>query len=121
MRYLGIDVHVSTTVFCLLDGTGEVVEQGSVPTTVAALQELVKRLTQGDPPTVGQEVGKMSYLVHDALTAVGVPIKSFNAHHLRMIARSTSSTRVAAVFAVRRPQDDGQEPRPLHEKAMRRS
>ena len=92
MRYLGIDVHVSTTVFCLMDATGEIVEQSSIPTTVLALQELTRRLRLVDELVVGQEVGKMSYLVHDAVTAVGVPIKSFNAHHLRMIASSRKKT-----------------------------
>ena len=28
MRYLGIDVHVNTSVWCLLDATGKLVERG---------------------------------------------------------------------------------------------
>jgi transposase len=92
MRYLGIDVHVATTVFCLLDAAGEVAERGTIATTAIALQKLARRLRQVDQLIVGQEVGKMSYLVHDALTAIGITIKSFNAHHLRMIASSRKKT-----------------------------
>lgn len=92
MRYLGIDVHVATTVFCVLDTNGELVDKGSIPTTTMALQALAQRLLQTGEIVVGQEVGKMCYFVHDALTTVGVKVKSFNAHQLRMIASSRKKT-----------------------------
>ena len=60
MRYLGIDVHVKTSVWCLLDETGKVEERGKVPTTAPDLTALLKRLTQDDNLVAGQEVGKMS-------------------------------------------------------------
>ena len=35
MRYLGIDVHPKSTVWCLLDAQGEVRRAGKVPTSAA--------------------------------------------------------------------------------------
>ena len=87
MQYLGIDVHVQSTVWCLLDDDGKVVERGKVPTTAAELTELVQRLSAQDELSVGQEVGKLCHLVHDTVTAAGVKILSFNAHHLRKNSR----------------------------------
>ncbi len=37
-------------------------------TTVPALGELVTKLSRQGDPRVGQEVGTMAYLVHDAIT-----------------------------------------------------
>jgi hypothetical protein len=46
MRYLGMDVHVKSTVWCLLDVAGEVVEKGKSLTTAAELTGLVQRLAK---------------------------------------------------------------------------
>ena len=88
MRYLGIDVHVTTSVWCLLDATGKLVERGKTPTTAPELTTLVQRLSAQDELLAGQEVGKLSHFVYDTLTAAGVQILSFNAHQLRMICSS---------------------------------
>jgi len=46
-----------------------------------------------------QEVGTLTYLVHDAVTTAGTPILSFNAQQLRMIAASRNNRdRVAAMM-----------------------
>ncbi len=86
MHYLGIDVHSIASVWCLLDEKGEIRARGKVETTVPALGELVAELSRQDALRVGQEVGTMAYLVHDAVTGAGVEILSFNAHPLRRIA-----------------------------------
>ena len=67
MRYLGIDVHSQTSVWCLLDERGEVCGRGRVETTVAGLESLVTELSASDKLRVGQEVGAMAYLVHDVV------------------------------------------------------
>lgn len=91
MRYLGLDVHTGATVWCLLDGAGEVAGRGKVATTAEELTRLVEQVDEGGL-TVGQEVGTMSYFVHDVLAAQGLSIQSFNAHALRMIASSRKKT-----------------------------
>jgi transposase len=92
MRYLGLDVHTKATVWHLLDGEGQTVETGKTATTAEALTALVRRLAEQDELLVGQEVGKMTYLVHDVLTAANVRVLAFNAWHLRMVAASRKKT-----------------------------
>jgi hypothetical protein len=72
MRYLGIDVHVSTTVWCLLSDVGEVVAQGKTSTTQEDLTELIAKVDGPQDLLVGQEVGTLAYFVHDLLTALKV-------------------------------------------------
>lgn len=92
MRYLGLDVHAAATVWCLLDESGKVVERGKTPTTAPALTALVGRAGNSHELLVGQEVGTMSYFVHDVLSAAGVTILSFNAGQLRVITSSRKKT-----------------------------
>ena len=42
MRYLGMDVHAKSTVWCLLDAQGEVRREGKVPTSATGLTALVQ-------------------------------------------------------------------------------
>ncbi len=92
MQYLAIDVHSQASVWCLLGEDGEIRARGKVETTVPALGELVKGLSGRESLRVGQEVGTMAYLVHDAVSGAGAKILSFNAHPLRMIASSRKKT-----------------------------
>ncbi len=98
MRYLGMDVHAKSTVWCLLDAQGEVVSEGRTPTTAPALAALVRELGPAGEVLAGQEVGTLTYLVHDAVTAAGTPLLSFNAQQLRMIAASRKKTRWSTSF-----------------------
>ena len=59
--------------------------RGKAETTVPALGELLAELSRQGELRVGQEVGTMAYLVHDAVAGAGAEILSFNAHQLRMI------------------------------------
>ena len=92
MRYLGMDVHAKSTVWCLLDAQGEVRREGKVPTSAAGLAALVQELGTDEEVLAGQEVGTLTHLVYDTLTAAGTTILSFNAHQLRMIAASRKKT-----------------------------
>jgi predicted NBD/HSP70 family sugar kinase len=58
VKYLGMDVHGKSTVYCLLNAGGEIVERGSISTTDPALTELIKRLLSTDTLLCGQEVGR---------------------------------------------------------------
>jgi predicted NBD/HSP70 family sugar kinase len=70
VRYLGIDVHVQATVWCLLDSSGTIIERGKTPTTSPALTSLVHRLSAEEELLVGQEVGRLCQFVHDTVTRV---------------------------------------------------
>jgi hypothetical protein len=67
MRYLGIDVHVSTTVWCLLNEAGEVTATGKVPTTQEGLSRMPSEAGGPRDLVIGQEVGKMTAFVQDVL------------------------------------------------------
>ena len=114
MNYLGIDVHSKTTVWHLLDTTGETVKRGKVPTTGPALRELLAELTADGEFIVGQEVGTMTYFVHDLVTAAGIKILSFNAQHLRMIAASRKKTDRRDAYWIAKALQAGMTPHPVY-------
>jgi transposase len=112
VKYLGIDVHSSASVWCLLDQSGEQLERGRTPTTYPALRELASRLGEDDDLLAGHEVGGQVYLVHDAVTAAGVTIQAFNAAHLRMIAASRKKTDKHDAFWIAKALQTGMTPHP---------
>ena len=114
MRYLGMDVHGKSTVWCLVDERGEVWREGRTPTTTAALTALVRELAAEGEVLAGQEVGTLTYLVHDAVTAAGTTILSFNAHQLRMIAASRKKTDRRDAYWIARALQSGMYPHPVY-------
>jgi transposase len=114
VQYLGIDVHSIASVWCLLDEDGEIRARGKVETTVLALGELVAEFLKQGELRVGQEVGTMAYLVHDAVAGAGVEILSFNAHQLRMIASSRKKTDRRDAYWIARALQSGMYPHPVY-------
>jgi transposase len=114
VQYLGIDVHAKASVWCLLDEDGEIRARGKVETTVPALGELVVELSEQGELCVGQEVGTMAYLVHDAIAGAGAQILSFNAHQLRMIACSRKKTDRRDAYWIARALQSGMYPHPVY-------
>jgi transposase len=114
VKYLGIDVHSAASVWCLLDEDGEPVATGRSDTTFPALRDLASELAADDELVVGQEVGSQVYLVHDAIRAGGVPILSFNAAHLRMIAASRRKTDRRDAYWIARSLQTGMTPHPVY-------
>ena len=114
MRYLGMDVPAKSTVWCLLDAQGEVVSEGRTPTTAPALAALVRELGPAGEVLAGQEVGTLTYLVHDAVTAAGTPLLSFNAQQLRMIAASRKKTDRRAAYWIAKALQAGMYPQPVY-------
>ena len=114
MRYLGMDVHAKSTVWCLVDQQGEVRREGKVAMTAAALTALVQELGRDEELLAGREVGTLTYLVHDALTAAGTRILSFNAHQLRMIAASRKKTDRRDAYWIAKALQSGMYPHPVY-------
>jgi transposase len=112
MKYLGLDVHSKATVYCVLDA-GETLETGKIETSFVELERLVRRLGVDDL-LVGQEVGTMSHFVHDAVTAAGAKILSFNAQQLRMIASSRKKTDKRDAWWIAKGLSTGMMPHPVH-------
>ena len=114
MQYLGMDVHAKSTVWCLLDAQGEVLREGHTPTTVTALTALVRELGAESELLAGQEVGTLTYLVHDTVTAAGTTLRSFNAQHLRMIAASRKKTDRRDAYWIAKALQSGMSPHPVY-------
>ena len=108
-----MDVHSKSTVWCLLDAAGDVLDTGSVATTSVSLVALVEKLGK-DELLAGQEIGTMSYLVHDALSAAGVKILSFNAAQLRVIAASRKKTDRRDAYWLAKSLASGMYPHPVY-------
>ena len=114
MKYVGIDVHSKASVWCALDESGRQVATGKSETTFPALQRLAEQLREDDEVVVGQEVGTQVYLVHDAVTAGGVPILSFNPAHFRMIAASRKKTDKRDAYWLAKALQTGLTPHPVY-------
>jgi transposase len=114
VRYCGMDVHATSTVWCLVDERGEVVRQGRVATTAPALDALVRELGTEGELLAGQEVGTMTYLVYDTVTAAGATILSFNAQQLRMIAASRKKTDRRDAYWIAKALHAGMYPHPVY-------
>ena len=97
----------------LLDHSGEQVATGRSDTTFPALRDLATELRGRDELLAGQEVGGQAYLVHDAFADAGVPLQSFNAAHLRMIAASRRKTDKRDAYWIARSLQTGMTPHPV--------
>src|SRR3989442_2040619 len=62
----------------------------------------------------GQEVGTQTYLVHDAVTAAGTTLLSFNAQQLRMIAASRKKTDRRDAYWIAKALQSGMYPHPVY-------
>ena len=68
----------------------------------------------GERGVGGQEVGTLTYLVHDAVTAAGTTVLSFNAHQLRMIAASRKRTDRRDAYWIAKALQSGMYPHPVY-------
>jgi transposase len=109
-----MDVHAKSTVWCLVDAQGVVTDEGRIPTTAAALTALVQELGKHDELLAGQEVGTLTYLVHDAVTAAGTTLLSFNAQQLRSIAASRKKTDRRDAYWLAKALQSGMDPHPVY-------
>jgi transposase len=114
MKYIGLDVHVKTTVWCCLDETGKIVERGKTPTTPTELSKLVEQIGRGEDAVFAQEAGKMSHLVYDVLTAARAQLLTFNACHLKMIASSRKKTDKRDSYWIAKALQTGMTPHPVY-------
>jgi transposase len=114
VHYLGIDVHSSASVWCLLDEQGEQLATGRCETSFHSLSQLATSLRQRGELVAGQEVGTQSYLVSDAFDHASVPVKSFNAAHLRIIAASRKKSDRRDAFWIARSLQTGMTPHPVY-------
>jgi transposase len=114
MKYLGLDVHLKSTVWCLLDEDGVIAGHGQVETTRLGLQQLLSSLKEHGELLCGQEVGSLCYFVSDIFIECGVKLLTFNAYHLRMIASSRKKTDKRDAYWLAKALQTGMTPHPVY-------
>jgi len=82
--YVGLDVHSRQSTFVIQDAEGQVVAQGTVPTTRAAFARLraTHHLPLGTP--VALETGTVAFFAAQQLAAVGLAPVVVDAHEVRL-------------------------------------
>jgi len=71
MKYVGLDVHVKTAVWCCLDESGTIVERGKTPTTPPELTKLAARLQEDEPVLLGRRTSYAAYLFKPGTCSCG--------------------------------------------------
>lgn len=96
---VGLDVGDRHTLVCVLDERGEIVEEGRVPTTQAAIERRFRGMA---PSRVILETGTHSPWISRLLAGCGHEVIVGNARRLRLIADSDTKTdRLDAEFLAR--------------------
>ena len=81
-RIIGIDLGDKYSHYCELNGAGEIMEEGRVPTTATAFR---RRFGPGDPARIAIETGGQSTWVARVLATAGHDVLVANARKLRVI------------------------------------
>ena len=81
-HYVGLDVSLKETHFCVVDGTGAVVARGREATHPELLAQALSRHAP-DACVVVLETGGQSSWLHGALEALGVPVVIVDARRAR--------------------------------------
>lgn len=79
---IGLDLGDKHSRFCVLDATGEIVEEGWIPTTSSAMARKFKHM---EPQRIVIETGTHANWVHDLLMSLGFEVVVANARKLRAI------------------------------------
>ena len=85
--YLGLDVHCKKTVYVLQNDDGKVLGEGSIPTTVEGLSQMVKELKLPKDTPIGLETGAQANWVAQQLEAMSMQPFVINAKEVRQKAR----------------------------------
>jgi transposase len=84
--YLGLDVHKVRTQFCLMDPSGEILREGSVPT-----EEVATLVHDVDTAAVPEATGSWHF-AYDALVATGAAVKLAHPSRVKAIASARVKT-----------------------------
>jgi transposase len=82
-RYVGLDAHSKRCVYVIQDDHGQVVGEGSVPTTLEGLLLLQARSALPAGTRIALESGTMAFYVARMLAAIGLDPRVVDAHEVR--------------------------------------
>jgi transposase len=109
---IGVDLGDKTSRYCVLNGTGEVKEEGSVPTSK---QGMMQMLSSGRRCRMAIEVGPHSPWVSRLLSGLGHEVIVANARQVKLISTSSrKNDRLDAQVLARLARIDPQLLRPIH-------
>jgi transposase len=80
--YVGLDVSLKETSVCVVDGTGKIVSEGTVPSAPLALAEFIKAKA-GSAKRIGLETGPTTTWLWHELRALGLPVICIDARHAK--------------------------------------
>ena len=99
MKYCGMDLHQGSTVICIIDDEGEVVERAEIRTKLETLEDF---FSGREPMKVAMEAGSVSAWVSRFIETTAHQVMVFNPRNLPMIAKSAfKSDRVDAEIIAR--------------------
>jgi len=85
--YIGMDIHCKKTVYVIQEGSGKVIAQGSVPTSVEGFSKILDELTVPSGTKIGLETGSQSWWVSSVLSGLGMKPVVIDAREVRAKAR----------------------------------
>ena len=80
--YVGMDVSLKETSICVVDGSGEIVSEGTVISEPSAIAEFVKATAAG-AVRIGLETGPTTTWLWHELRALGLPVICIDARHAK--------------------------------------
>lgn len=80
--YVGLDVSLKETSVCVVDGTGKIMSEGTVPSAPLALAEFIKAKA-GSAKRIGLETGPTTTWLWHELRALGLPVICIDARHAK--------------------------------------
>jgi transposase len=80
--YVGLDVSLKETSVCVVDGSGKIVSEGTVPSAPLALAEFIKAKA-GSAKRIGLETGPTTTWLWHELRALGLPVICIDARHAK--------------------------------------
>ncbi len=80
--YVGMDVSLKETSICVVDGSGEIVSEGTVISEPAAIAGFIKENADG-AKRIGLETGPTTTWLWHELRALGLPVICIDARHAK--------------------------------------
>ncbi len=90
--YIGMDLHKSTSSFCVMDKGGSIVREERMPTSVERITRFVRSLGKKHALSLVLEPVSQWYLFADHLEGLGVDVHLAHPRKLKAIACATSKT-----------------------------
>ena len=92
MIYIGLDVHVKQSYFCVMDKMGQCLGHKSMASTEENFRDLVERYKAVGKVKVALESTSISWWIANVLTRAGADVHVANAYQLKLIAHSKRKT-----------------------------